>query len=338
MKTELKATASKELYFQNIAAQFNGILSKELGEYLIKINTDQLHGTVRGIEVNENKFYLEFDITTNAFVTIPLLEAALQPLHFLYCQTGQFMYSVEQSEEPCLISEFQTAIGYHESHETILRFAPETHTKLTVITVCPPSNSGDDSTMAGTIFNYFSEKIENGFLMYVGSYNLKIMDEIERLQNINGEFIVRKLLLEGIVQLILAHEIRHHQDDIDTENECHRSLRKEELKTIHDLGNEIRENWDQPYCIDGLTEQTGISAAKLQEGFKHLFGRTINDYIKNVRLEIAEGLIANNELTISEVVYSVGFSSRSYFSKIFKEKYNCSPKYYQESKRQKMSA
>lgn len=35
-------------------------------------------------------------------------------------------------------------------------------------------------------------------------------------------------------------------------------------------------------------------------------------------------------VNISEIVYSIGLTSRSYFSKIFKEKYNCSPKYYQE--------
>ena len=36
----------------------------------------------------------------------------------------------------------------------------------------------------------------------------------------------------------------------------------------------------------------------------------------------------DSDLNISEIVYTIGFSSRSYFSKIFKEKYNISPNEY----------
>ena len=66
----------------------------------------------------------------------------------------------------------------------------------------------------------------------------------------------------------------------------------------------------------------------LQEGFKLMHGTTVSDYIRAVRVEKAEELIKTSDLNISEVVYSVGFTSRSYFSKIFRQKYNCSPKEY----------
>jgi AraC-like DNA-binding protein len=36
-------------------------------------------------------------------------------------------------------------------------------------------------------------------------------------------------------------------------------------------------------------------------------------------------MLKNTDLNISQIVYSIGFSSRSYFSKIFKEKYDISP-------------
>ena len=64
-----------------------------------------------------------------------------------------------------------------------------------------------------------------------------------------------------------------------------------------------------------------------------MHNRTVTDYIRNVRVEVAEELIKNTDLNISEIVYSIGLTSRSYFSKIFKEKYNCSPKYYQENQK-----
>ena len=74
-----------------------------------------------------------------------------------------------------------------------------------------------------------------------------------------------------------------------------------------------------------------MSPAKLQEGFKLLHNRTVSDFIRNVRVETAEHLIKTTDLNISEIVYTVGLTSRSYFSKIFKQKYKCSPKYYQDN-------
>ncbi|GAA0872142.1 hypothetical protein GCM10009117_12890 [Gangjinia marincola] len=59
-----------------------------------------------------------------------------------------------------------------------------------------------------------------------------------------------------------------------------------------------------------------------------MHNRTVADYVRNVRLDKAEELMRTTDLNISEIVYSVGLTSRSYFCKIFKQKYKCSPKQY----------
>jgi len=47
-------------------------------------------------------------------------------------------------------------------------------------------------------------------------------------------------------------------------------------------------------------------------------------FIRNIRLEQAAVLLKKN-ITSSEVTYMVGFNSHSYFSKLFREYYGCSP-------------
>ena len=64
---------------------------------------------------------------------------------------------------------------------------------------------------------------------------------------------------------------------------------------------------------------------KLQEGFQSIFGKTVNEYIRDVRLTRALNILLAGNKNVSEVVYELGLSSRSYFSKIFKEKYGVSP-------------
>jgi len=92
----------------------------------------------------------------------------------------------------------------------------------------------------------------------------------------------------------------------------------------------IKENPQDAYTIDMLCGITGLSPAKLQEGFKAINNRTVSDYIRHVRLLQAQNLMKNGDLNISEIVYSIGFTSRSYFCKIFKAEYGCSPKQYKK--------
>ena len=55
------------------------------------------------------------------------------------------------------------------------------------------------------------------------------------------------------------------------------------------------------------------------------------EYIRYTRLEAARDLIRTTDLNISQIVYTIGFSSRSYFSKIFKNKYGITPSEFKEN-------
>nr|WP_262507883.1 AraC family transcriptional regulator [Wocania ichthyoenteri] len=70
---------------------------------------------------------------------------------------------------------------------------------------------------------------------------------------------------------------------------------------------------------------SGLAPDKLQKGFKYLFNKSVNVYITEKRLDKAAQLIYETDFNVSELVYSVGFSSRSYFSKIFKRYFGVLP-------------
>jgi AraC-like DNA-binding protein len=58
---------------------------------------------------------------------------------------------------------------------------------------------------------------------------------------------------------------------------------------------------------------------------------TAKTIIQKYRLKKASLLLKNKEGNISEIMYQVGFSNLSYFSKCFKAEYGMTPKAYQES-------
>lgn len=79
---------------------------------------------------------------------------------------------------------------------------------------------------------------------------------------------------------------------------------------------------------ESLAKQMNISVPTLQRKVKSLTGLTPNRYIRKYRLDAGAQLLATGKCMISEVSYSVGFNSASYFAKCFKEEYGCLPQDY----------
>ena len=87
------------------------------------------------------------------------------------------------------------------------------------------------------------------------------------------------------------------------------------------------------YDLDykSLCRQFGMSRSVLYAKFKAITGKGVHDYIKSIRLAEAEKLLHEGKMNVSQIAYSVGFNSVSYFSKSFSKQMNVSPKAYQKN-------
>ena len=74
-----------------------------------------------------------------------------------------------------------------------------------------------------------------------------------------------------------------------------------------------------------LAKEMAISRSSLFTKVSELSGETPNRLINLTRLTLAAGLLAKGDHSVSEVCYMVGFSSPSYFSKIFTTQFGQSP-------------
>ncbi|QOD59597.1 substrate-binding domain-containing protein [Polaribacter haliotis] len=100
-----------------------------------------------------------------------------------------------------------------------------------------------------------------------------------------------------------------------------------------DLMNKyIYENLDDSsFSVEQLASKLNISRVQLYRKIKAILNVSISDYILNIRLEKAKVLLLESKLTISEIAYSVGFSSPSYFSSTYKNKFGKTPKSYKKN-------
>ena len=69
-----------------------------------------------------------------------------------------------------------------------------------------------------------------------------------------------------------------------------------------------------------------MSRSQVFRKIKALTGKSPSTYVRSIRLLKAKGMIENGEGNISEIAYSVGFSSPIYFSKCFKDEFGYPPK------------
>ena len=91
----------------------------------------------------------------------------------------------------------------------------------------------------------------------------------------------------------------------------------------------IMENIDNPkFSVEELADKLNVSRVQLYRKVKAILGMSISDHINNIRLEKAAIMLREGEMNISEIAYSLGFSSPNYFSTAFKNKFGISPKEY----------
>lgn len=82
---------------------------------------------------------------------------------------------------------------------------------------------------------------------------------------------------------------------------------------------------DSDFTIETLCSEVGISRANLHRKMKSIAGITANDLMRNIRMEQAGRLLVENKVNITQIAYSVGYASQTYFSTAFKKYYGISP-------------
>jgi AraC-like DNA-binding protein len=132
-----------------------------------------------------------------------------------------------------------------------------------------------------------------------------------------------KSVLENrlILQNRLAHINSITQLQIESPN-----LDKVFLAKIIDLISSHIEETD--FTAEILANELKISQRQLYRKIKAISGCTVHEFITKVRMDHAENLLRNSDLSISQIAFKVGFSEASNFSRTFSKHFGCSPSQY----------
>lgn len=141
------------------------------------------------------------------------------------------------------------------------------------------------------------------------------------------------ILKQSISSLLFNREkLRYYYTNNIYRVEPESKFGNQEQTFITKMNEIIRRNVENPkFSVEDLADKLGVSRVQLYRKVKAIIGINISDHINNVKLEKAAELLKSNEMNISEIAYSLGFSSPNYFSTAFKNKFGISPKEYKTS-------
>ena len=87
----------------------------------------------------------------------------------------------------------------------------------------------------------------------------------------------------------------------------------------------INENLSWNISLKEICTQFHISRYYLCHMFKKIVGMTVFEYILSCRLSTAKKYLLNTDMSLSQIADTAGFSSCSYFSKVFREHEGMTP-------------
>ena len=88
---------------------------------------------------------------------------------------------------------------------------------------------------------------------------------------------------------------------------------------------------DEEFSIESLALEIGMSRSQVHRKIKALTGKSPSVYMRTLRLISAKEMIEVKNGNISEIAYSVGFSSPAYFTRCFKEEFGYTPSNFNET-------
>lgn len=313
-----------------ILEKYNKISPNGAKVFLEEVNNFTYNVNCEERIISDNLKLIEFEFKTKDSFNFDFNESANSSLYFLFSFKNEFKISLDTNYAPNSISEYQSAVVFKEGSNNLnfnFKASKEYHFYMILIEEYISDNVEE------AIFNQYKEILSDLGLkapfLFIGLPNLKITQEINRLflPSKDNTFYY-KLIAAGYVNIILGLKLQQYLNSFKNAEKYNGSLNAREIAALTEVADLIKNNPEEEYCIESLRKESGLSVPKLQEGFKEMYNCTVGNFIREERLRKAEELMKSTDMNISEIVFSVGLNSRSYFSLIFKNKFSCSPRQY----------
>ena len=108
-----------------------------------------------------------------------------------------------------------------------------------------------------------------------------------------------------------------------------------ESRRVRKVQTYIAAHFREDLRLPQLAEMVGMTPVAFSRFFRLRTGKTLSDYVLDIRLGSASRLLVDSAQTVAEICYDCGFNNLSNFNRLFRKKKGCAPKEFRENYRKK---
>jgi len=314
---------------QDIARGFNVKFQENYNFYRVELPADVGDGHISGIDFGGGFGMLNYNCTFHDTVTIRFTLKEIHPMKFIHCREGKFTHTFEWDNDSHDINTYENIIvasSQHNGH--ILRFVKGHKIEICSIEVdrnlflpnVEKLNMQEDDVLSKVILDIGGK---NKFF-HRGHYSLVIHNIITSLLEGKETEIADIFFKKGKSYEMLAMQWDQFYLD-NSKLALNRKINLGDFTLLENIINHVEDNLDEAITLKTIEEKFHTNEKRVQFIFKSGYQTTFNAYLQNFRLEKAIKLLKDPSNNITDVVYAVGLTNKSYFSKIFKEKFGVTP-------------
>ncbi len=135
--------------------------------------------------------------------------------------------------------------------------------------------------------------------------------------------IFKRIFLESKVISLLLLQLE--QITLLTAKNTHKSLKKEDVEKMYAVKELLDMNFKKANTLIDLARKVGTNEYTLKKGFKELFGTSVFQYWKGLRLETAKNMLVEEGLSVQEVSRKIGYKNPQHFTAAFKRQFGIVP-------------
>lgn len=173
--------------------------------------------------------------------------------------------------------------------------------------------------------NYGVIKLDNNGQHYVKSLLLGMADELHQKQPHYTAMAMMKLCS------LLVYALRRNMHD--NPEQVSNLAKTAKHKKVSEVASYIMTHSTEARSLDDLAKRFYISKCYLSRIFKEVTSFTVSEYININRIQKAQQMLLETDLSITEISASLGYESITYFEKVFSNFTETSPLKYRKKYR-----
>lgn len=150
---------------------------------------------------------------------------------------------------------------------------------------------------------------------------MKVYPTLAGLPNEKERFVQFLKFLYILYELSISEEAR-----VLASSSFAHSTRSNESRRVQKVKQYVSDHYPEPIRLKDLADLVGMSPVAFSRFFRMRTGRTLSDYIIDIRLGYAARMLAETTKNISEICYECGFNNLSNFNRTFKSKRGFTPR------------